>query len=203
MRFFSNFLQEPHPDPLPREREKIRFITLILLKIMTKNQAEEKHVLAVIVDNEAGVLGRVVGLFSGRGYNIHSLTVSEVDKEKGLSRITVETSAPPHVIEHVVTLIERIVPVHKVSDLTAKGAYVERGLALVKVKAAGEKRAEILHLADSFDAKEVDSPDKSFVFEITDISSKLDEFIDSMKSYGIIEYARTGVTAISRGSEGL
>ena len=167
------------------------------------DQIEEKHILSVIVDNEAGVLGRVVGLFSGRGYNIHSLTVSEVDKVKKLSRITIKTSAPPHVIEHVVTLIERIIPVHRVVDLTEKGPFVERGLALVKVKAVGDKRAEILHLADSFDAKEIDSTDKSFVFEITDNSSKLDEFIASMESYGIIEYARTGVAAISRGSDGM
>lgn len=170
---------------------------------MTNKATEEKHILAVIVDNEAGVLGRVVGLFSGRGYNINSLTVSEVDTDKNLSRITVETSAPPHVIEHIVTLIERIVPVHKVQDITARGPYVERGLALVKVKAVGDKRAEILHLADSFKAREIDSTDKSFVFELTDIASKLEEFIAAMKHYGIIEYAKTGVTALSRGAEGM
>jgi len=170
---------------------------------MTKEQAEEQHILAVIVDNEAGVLGRVVGLFSGRGYNIHSLTVSEINKEKKLSRITIKTSAPPHVIEHIATLIERIIPVHRVVDITTKGAFVERGVALVKVKAVGDKRAEILHLADSFDAKEIDSTDKSFVFEITDNSSKLDEFIAAMGTYGIIEYARTGTTALSRGSDGM
>ena len=163
---------------------------------------EEKHILSVLVDNEAGVLGRVVGLFSGRGYNIHSLTVSEVDAEKQLSRITIKTSSPPHVIEHIVTLIEKIVPVHKVVDLTAQGPFVERGLALVKVKAVGDKRAEILHLADSFDAKEIDSTDKSFVFEMSDIATKLDEFIAVMGNYGIIEYSRTGTTAIARGADG-
>ena len=165
-------------------------------------EQEERHVLSVIVDNEAGVLGRVVGLFSGRGYNIHSLTVSEIDKEKGLSRITIATSAPVHIIEHIVTLIERIVPVHKVRDLTAEGPYVEKGLALIKVKAEGSNRAEILHLADNFGAKEVDNTPKSFVFQVTDLSSKLDEFLELMKPYGVIEYARTGITAIARGSEG-
>jgi acetolactate synthase-1/3 small subunit len=163
---------------------------------------EERHVLAILVDNEAGVLGRVVGLFSGRGHNIHSLTVSEVDKEKKLSRITITTSAPPHTVEHIVTLIEKIVPVHKVTDLTAQGPFVEKALALVKVKAVSDKRAEVLHLADSFGALEVDATDKTFSFQITDLPSKLDEFLDAMTPYGIVEYARTGVTAIARGAEG-
>ena len=166
-----------------------------------KQQLDERHVLAVTVDNEAGVLARIVGLFSGRGYNIDSLTVSEIDRENHISRMTIATTAPSHVIEHIVTLIERIVPVHKVRDLTAEGAYVEKALALVKVQAKDKKRSEILHLASSFDAKEVDSTDKSFVFQITDLPSKLDEFIQLMKPYGIIEYSRTGVTAVARGSE--
>lgn len=164
-------------------------------------KTEERHVLALIVDNEAGVLGRVVGLFSGRGYNIHSLTVSEVDKAKKLSRITISTSAPPAVIAHIVTLLERIVPVHKVRDLTAEGPFVERALVLIKVKAAAEKRLEILHLADGFNAREVDATDKSFVFELADMPGKLDEFIAIMTPYGIIEYSRTGVTALARGGE--
>ena len=167
-----------------------------------KEKKEERHVLALIVDNEAGVLGRVVGLFSGRGYNIHSLTVSEVDKEKKLSRITISTSAPPAVIAHIVTLLERLVPVHKVRDLSGDGAFVERALVLIKIKAEAEKRAEILHLADSFGAREVDATDKSFIFEISDIPGKLNEFIAIMKPYGIIEYSRTGVTALARGCEG-
>lgn len=161
---------------------------------------EEQHILALTVDNEAGVLGRVVGLFSGRGYNIHSLTVSEVDQAKKLSRITISTSAPPAVIAHIVTLLERIVPVYKVRDLTTEGAFVERALVLIKVKAIGANRAEILHLADNFGASEVDSTDKSFVFELSDIPGKLDEFITLLKPYGIIEYSRTGITALARGS---
>lgn len=170
---------------------------------MTNNERiEEQHVLALIVDNEAGVLGRVVGLFSGRGYNIDSLTVSEVDAEKRLSRITITTSAPPAIVAHIVTLLERIIPVHKVRDLTAEGSFVERGLVLIKVNAVGTNRAEILHLADNYNASEVDSTDKSFVFELSDIPSKLDEFIELMKPYGIIEYSRTGITALARGCSG-
>jgi len=169
---------------------------------MNTQTNEERHVLALTVDNEAGVLGRVVGLFSGRGYNIHSLTVSEIDTEKKLSRITVSTSAPPATIAHIVTLLDRLVPVYKVRDLTVDGAFVERALVLIKVKAEAEKRAEILHLADNFDATEVDSTDKSFVFELADIPGKLNEFIELMKPYGIIEYSRTGITALARGSEG-
>jgi acetolactate synthase-1/3 small subunit len=164
-------------------------------------QTQERHILAVLVDNEAGVLGRVVGLFSGRGYNIDSLTVSEVDKDKGLSRITITTIAEKKVVDHIVNLIERIVPVHKVRNITVDGPFVERTLALVKVKAVKDKRAEILHMADSFSAKEVDSTDKSFVFEISDNPSLVNEFLASMKQYGILEFARTGITAISRGSE--
>ena len=164
-------------------------------------QTQERHILAVLVDNEAGVLGRVVGLFSGRGYNIDSLTVSEVNNEKGLSRITITTFAERKVVDHIMTLIERIVPVHKVHNLTVEGPYVERTLALIKVKAVAAKRAEILHLADSFKAKEVDSTDKSFVFEISDNPSLVNEFLASMKQYGILEFSRTGITAIARGAE--
>lgn len=165
----------------------------------TKN---EKHVLSLIVDNEAGVLGRVVGLFSGRGYNIHSLTVSEIDNESHLSRITITTEAPPNVIKHIVNLLERLVPVHKVRDLTEEGAHVAKGLILVKVKAENDKRQEIIHLADEYGAKQVDITDTTFVLQLTDIPSKLDEFFDVIRPYGIIELARTGITAIARGSEG-
>lgn len=170
---------------------------------MVKDIGEpEKHVLALTVDNEAGVLGRVVGLFSGRGYNINSLTVASIDKEKKLSRITIVTSAPPLVVDHIVTLLERLIPTHKVRDITKEGTTVERGLILVKVKAIGNKRAEILHISDSFKAKEVDSTDTSFIFQLTDIQSKLDEFIEVMTPYGIIEIAKTGISAMARGSDG-
>lgn len=163
---------------------------------------EERHVLALTVDNEAGVLGRVVGLFSGRGYNIHSLTVSEIDAKDHLSRITIVTAAPPHVVKHILTLLERLVPVHTVRDLTVDGEFVERGLILVKVSAPEAKRSEILHLADDFKAKEVDTTDSSFVFQLVDMPSKLDEFLQVLQPYGIIEVARTGITAIARGAQG-
>lgn len=166
------------------------------------NQEDERHVLSLVVDNEAGVLGRVVGLFSGRGYNIHSLTVSEIDPDSHVSRITITTEAPPHVIKHIVTLLERLIPVHKVRDLTEEGSYVAKGLVLVKVSAEGEARQELIHLADEWGAKQVDATDTSFVFQLTDIPSKLNEFIDVMEPYGIIETARTGITAIARGVKG-
>lgn len=163
---------------------------------------EDRHILSLVVDNEAGVLGRVVGLFSGRGYNIHSLTVSEIDRVNNLSRITITTFAPPHVIEHIMTLLMRLVPVYKVRDLTVEGAHVERGLVLLKIEAKGKVREEIMHVADSFGAIEVDSTPESFVYELADIPSKLNEFIELMKPYNIIELSRTGITAIARGNEG-
>jgi acetolactate synthase I/III small subunit len=170
--------------------------------INKKDTHEERHVLSLVLDNEVGALGRVVGLFSSRGYNIHSLTVSEINHAEHLSRITIVTAAPLHVIEHILTLVERLVPVHKVRDLTTEGPCVEKGLVLVKVSAKENKRAELLHLADQWEAVQVDATDTSFIFQLTDISSKLDEFVDILKPYGIIEVVRTGVTAMSRGAEG-
>jgi acetolactate synthase-1/3 small subunit len=170
--------------------------------INKKDTHEERHVLSLVLDNEVGALGRVVGLFSSRGYNIHSLTVSEIEHAKHLSRITIVTAAPMHVIEHILTLLERLVPVHRVRDLTSDGPFVEKGLLLVKVAAKENKRSELLHLADQWEAVQVDASESSFIFQLTDISSKLDEFIEVLKPYGIIEVSRTGVTAMSRGSEG-
>lgn len=172
-----------------------------MTNVQLKDTNEEKHVLAILLDDEAGALGRVVGLFSGRGYNISSLTVSKVDSEKKLSRITITTSAPEHVIKHIVNLLERVVPVHKVKDLTSQGMFIQRGLALIKVKAVGSARQEIIHLADDFDAKEVDATSTSFVFQLADIPSKINEFIEIMQPYGILEIARTGITALGRGEE--
>lgn len=172
-----------------------------MTNVQLKETKEEKHVLAILLDNEAGALGRVVGLFSGRGYNISSLTVSNVDSKKNLSRITVTTSAPEHVIKHIVNLLERLIPVHKVIDLTANGEFIQRGLLLIKVQAIGNARQEIIHLADEFSAKEVDTTATSFVFQLSDIPSKIDEFIEIMKTYGILEIARTGITALSRGND--
>lgn len=159
----------------------------------------ERHTLACVVDNEAGVLARVIGLFAGRGYNIESLTVAEVDHEGHLSRITIVTTGTPAVIEQIKAQLGRIVPVHEVHDLTVEGPAVERELALLKVEGAGDKRVEALRLADIFRANVVDSTLDSFVFEITGTTEKIDAFADLMRPLGLIEVARTGVAALSRG----
>ncbi len=159
----------------------------------------ESHTLAILVDNEAGVLARVIGLFSGRGYNIDSLTVAEVDHEGRRSRITIVTSGTPKVIEQIKAQLGRIVPVHQVHDLTVEGRSVERELALLKVIGKGDVRVEALRLADIFRANVVDSTLKSFVFQLTGTPDKIDAFADLMQPLGLTEIARTGVAAISRG----
>ena len=163
----------------------------------------ERHTISVLVDNEAGVLARVIGLFSGRGYNIESLTVAEVDARNALSRITVVTTGTPMIIEQIKAQLDRLVPVHKVVDLTIEGAYVERELALVKVKASGNRRVESLRIADIFRARAIDSTGVSFVFEISGSTDKLDAFIGLMEPLGLVDVSRTGVVAIARGTEGL
>jgi acetolactate synthase-1/3 small subunit len=162
-------------------------------------EQERRHTIAVLVDNEAGVLSRVIGLFSGRGYNIESLTVAEVAPKENLSRITVVTSGPPMVIEQIKAQLGRLVPVRWVSDLTMEGPSVERELALIKVRSTGEKRVESLRIADIFRARVIDSTHESFVFEMTGSTEKLDAFIDLMEPLGLIDISRTGVVAISRG----
>lgn len=166
----------------------------------TFSDVEERHTLAVIVDNEAGVLARVIGLFSGRGYNIESLTVAEIDHSGHLSRITIVTTGTPQVIEQIKAQLGRIVPVHEVHDLTVEGAAVERELALFKVAGTGDKRVEALRLADIFRANVVDSTLTSFVFEITGAPEKIDAFAELMRPLGLTEVARTGVAALSRGT---
>ncbi len=161
---------------------------------------EERHTLSVFVDNEAGVLARVIGLFSGRGYNIDSLTVAETDHEGRLSRITIVTTGTPQVIEQIKAQLSRIVPVHEVHDLTVEGPAVERELALVKVGGQGDKRVEAMRLAEVFRAKVVDTTLQSFVFELTGDPKKIDAFVDLMRPLGLIEVARTGVAAMSRGA---
>ena len=157
------------------------------------------HTISVLVDNEAGVLARVIGLFSGRGYNIESLTVAEVDPRTKLSRITVVTSGTPMVIEQIKAQLSRLVPVHKVRDLTLDGPSVARELALVKVAGTGERRVEALRIADIFRARAVDSTNESFVFEIVGATDKLDAFIQLMEPLGLTDVSRTGVVAIARG----
>ncbi len=167
------------------------------------HEAVARHTLAILVDNEPGVLARVIGLFSGRGYNIDSLTVSEVSHETNLSRITVVTTGPGEVIDQIKTQLDRLVPVHSVVDLTLTGRALERELLLVKVRGKGENRVEALSLADAFRARVIDATIESFVFEITGKPDKLDQFILLMKPLGLVEVARTGVAAIARGPEGM
>ena len=159
----------------------------------------ERHTIAVLVDNEPGILARVVGLFSGRGYNIESLTVAEVDRAAGLSRITVVTTGTRMIIEQIKAQLSRLVPVHKIHDLTDEGPFVEREMALIKVAGKGESRIESLRLADIFRARVVDSTTESFVFEMTGSSEKLNAFITLMEPLGLVEISRTGAAAISRG----
>ncbi len=157
--------------------------------------------ISVLVENEAGVLARVIGLFSGRGYNIDSLTVAPVEDERGRSRINVVTSGTEMVIEQIKAQLDRLVPVHRVADLAREGAYVAREMALIKVvTSAGDKRSEALRLADAFRARVVDATIGSFVFEMTGSTDKLDAFVDLMRPLGLAEVSRTGVAAIARGT---
>ncbi len=164
-------------------------------------EPQEQHTMSVMVDNEPGVLARVIGLFSGRGYNIDSLTVTETEHERHLSRITIVTTGTPMVLQQIKAQLERLVPVHKVTDLTASGISLERELALVKVAGKGDKRVEALRLAEAFRAQVVDASTEHFVFEITGRTSKLEQFIILMGPLGLVEVARTGVAAIARGKD--
>ncbi|MGF7161393.1 acetolactate synthase-1/3 small subunit [Rhodoligotrophos appendicifer] len=163
----------------------------------------ERHTISVLVDNEPGVLARVIGLFAGRGYNIDSLTVSETEHAAHVSRITIVTTGTPMVIEQIKAQLERLVPIHSVADLTVTGNAVERELALIKVAGKGEKRVEALRLGDAFRAQIVDATTESFIFELTGRTSKIDQFISLMQPLGLVEVARTGVAAIARGPEGM
>jgi acetolactate synthase I/III small subunit len=169
----------------------------------SRKHATETHTLCVIVDNEPGVLARVIGLFAGRGYNIESLTVSETSHEKHVSRITVVTTGTPNVLGQIRAQLERLVPVHSVADLTVIGNAVERELALVKVAGKGEKRVEALRLAEAFRARVIDATTESFIFELTGKVDKIEQFIQLMIPVGLVEVSRTGVAAISRGAEAM
>ncbi len=166
-----------------------------------REEQRERHTLAVLVDNEPGILARIAGLFSGRGYNIESLTVTDVSEDESVSRITIVTAASPATLEQVIAQLDRLVPVHKVVDLTAAGPHVERELALVKVKGTGDHRIEALRLADVYRARVVDATTTSFVFEVTGGTDKIDKFVELMREVGLIEVARTGIVAIARGTE--
>ena len=166
-------------------------------------QQVETHTLSVLVDNEPGVLARVIGLFSGRGYNIDSLTVSETEHQKHLSRITIVTRGTPMVIEQIKNQLDRLVPIHRVVDMTLAGPSIQRELAMVKVAGTGEPRVEALRLADAFRARVIDAGTTSFIFEITGASEKIEQFIALMLPLGLVEVSRTGVVAIARGAEAM
>jgi acetolactate synthase I/III small subunit len=166
-----------------------------------KEETIDRHTLAVVVDNEPGILARIAGLFTARGYNISSLTVSEISDDDLISRITIVTFASAPVMEQIIAQLERLVPVHKVVDLTTQGEHVERELALVKVVGTGDHRIEALRLAEVYRGRVVDATISSFVFEVTGTTEKIDKFVELMREVGLVEVARTGIVAISRGRE--
>ncbi|MDN3645535.1 acetolactate synthase small subunit [Pontixanthobacter aestiaquae] len=167
-----------------------------------KEAQSERHVLAITVDNEAGILAKIAGLFTARGYNIDSLTVADIAEDHATSRITIVTNGPPAVIDQIQAQLERLVPVHKVIDLTEEGPHVERELALIKVKGTGDNRIEALRLAEIFRAQVVDVTTSSFIFELTGAPDKIDNFIALMRELGLVEVGRTGVAGMMRGAEG-
>ena len=160
----------------------------------------ERHVLAITVDNEAGILAKIAGLFTARGYNIDSLTVADISENHALSRITIVTNGPPSQIDQIRAQLERLIPVHKVVDLTETGAHVERELALIKVAGTGDSRVEALRLADVFRAKVVDTTTSSFIFELTGAPDKIDSFVSLMRELGLVEVGRTGIVGMMRGA---
>ena len=170
------------------------------IKMHITTAPTSRHTLAVMVDNEPGILARIAGLFTARGYNIESLTVSDVTADKAVSRITIVTSASDATMEQIIAQLDRLVPVHSVSDLTALGPHVERELALLKVAGTGDHRIEALRLADVYRARVVDATTSSFVFEVTGGREKIDTFVTLMREVGLIEVARTGIVAIARGN---
>lgn len=167
-----------------------------------QQSAAERHVLTILVDNEAGILAKIAGLFTARGYNIDSLTVADISENHAVSRITIVTNGPPTVIDQIRAQLERLVPVHKVIDLTEVGPHVERELALIKVAGKGDIRVEALRVAELFRAKVVDTTTQSFIFELTGTPDKIDSFITLMRELGLVEVGRTGVVGMTRGPEG-
>lgn len=168
-----------------------------------QHRATERHVLTILVDNEAGILAKIAGLFTARGYNIDSLTVADITENHSVSRITIVTNGPPAVIDQIHAQLERLVPVHKVIDLTEVGPHVERELALIKVAGKGDIRVEALRVAELFRAKVVDTTTQSFIFELTGTPDKIDSFITLMRELGLVEVGRTGVVGMTRGPAGV
>ena len=167
-----------------------------------KHELGERHVLTILVDNEAGILAKIAGLFTARGYNIDSLTVADISDNHAVSRITIVTHGPPAVIDQIHAQLERLIPVHKVIDLTEMGPHVERELALIKVAGVGDNRVEALRLCDVFRAKVVDTTTSSFIFELTGPPEKIDSFVALMREIGLVEVGRTGIVGMMRGAQG-
>jgi len=166
-----------------------------------KQEMAERHVLTITVDNESGILAKIAGLFTARGYNIDSLTVADISDNHAVSRVTIVTHGPPAQIDQIHAQLERLVPVHKVSDLTELGPHVERELALIKVSGTGDIRVEALRVADVFRAKVVDTTTSSFIFELTGAPDKIDSFVAIMRELGLVEVGRTGIVGMMRGAE--
>ena len=163
-------------------------------------QAQERHVLNVIVDNEPGILAKITGMFTARGYNIDSLTVADISEDHAISRITIVTRGPEPVIDQIRAQLERLIPVHKVIDLTESGEHVERELALIKVAGKGDNRVEALRIAELFRANVVDTTTGSFVFELTGSPDKINSFIALMRELGLVEVGRSGIVGMMRGA---
>ncbi len=193
----SDTAADKTPDNKPPEQPASAYF------MEERHDPNETHTLSVIVQNEPGVLARVIGLFSGRGYNIESLTVSEIEHHKHQSRITIVTTGTPMVIQQIKNQLDRMVPVYRVVDMTLTGQSIERELAMVKVKGKGDPRVEALRLAEAFRARVIDATTESFVFEITGATDKIDQFISLMIPLGLVEVSRTGVAAIARGPDGM
>jgi len=164
-------------------------------------QAEQLATYAVLVDNEPGVLHRLVGLFAARGYNIESLTVAETDRRAHTSRVTIVTRGTPQVLSQIEAQLQKMVSTRHVQDVTRDPNGLERELALVKVRGTGAERVEALRVSDIFRARVIDTTAESFVFEVTGAPSKIDSFVELMRPLGLIEVSRTGVLSIQRGVE--
>jgi len=169
--------------------------------VQITQEDSERHVLTLTVDNEAGTLARIAGMFTSRGYNIDSLTVADISEDHAISRITIVTNGPPPVIDQIIAQCERLVPVYSVMDLTETGAHVERELALVKVSGTGDKRVEAMRLADIYRARVIDATTSSFIFELTGAPGKIDTFVSLMRELGLVEVGRTGVVGLLRGQQ--
>lgn len=169
--------------------------------IKIKKEETESHTISILVDNEAGALARVIGLFSGRGYNIESLSVAEIDRDKHKSRITIVTNGSMMTINKIKSQLERLVPVHSVNDLTSEGPSIEREMALIKVVCSKNDREEVIRLSEVYRAKTVDTTKDSFIFELTGNIEKINSFIDLLRPLGLEDISRTGLAAVTRGSK--